>query len=119
MNYEAILIIVSLGSFLVVAAMFFRKAQVLAELSEVREGRVKDGLLSRIKDRIKNSHRFQSFSFEIFLQKILSKIRILTLKTESKTSNLLQKLRENAQKKNGGGENYWEDLKNSAKKEKK
>lgn len=39
------------------------------------------------------------FNINVFLQKTLSKIKILTLKIENKVSLLLQKLREHSQKK--------------------
>jgi hypothetical protein len=69
--------------------------------------------------KIKNLFPFKNFSSDIFLQKILSKIRILTLKTDNKTSNLLQRLREKAlRKKVKEKENsdYWEKVKDFTKK---
>jgi hypothetical protein len=53
-------------------------------------------------------------SFEIFLQKILSKIKILSLKIETKSEQLLRKLREKTQKKKEN-EKYWQELKKSIK----
>ncbi len=66
--------------------------------------------------RIKNSSPLKDFSFEMFLQKILSRIRVLTLKTDSKTSNWLQRLRARSQqKKFEENDKYWEDIKKSTK----
>ena len=73
--------------------------------------------LSKLKEKIKILNPFKSFSYEIFLQKLLSKIRILSLKTDNKTFNWLQKLREKSQKKkNLENDNYWEEIKKSTKK---
>ena len=67
--------------------------------------------------KIKKSFSFKSFSSEVFLQKILSKIRVLTLKTDSKTSTWLQELREKAKKKNSeNNDNYWQEVKKFRKK---
>jgi hypothetical protein len=119
MSYEIIPIIILLVSLFAVLTIIFRKIPILVQLPEISEGRVKDGFWSKVKNKIKNFHPLRSFSSDVFLQKILSKIRVLTLKTDSKTSHLLQKLREKAQQKNLGDENYWQELKDSAKKRKK
>ena len=119
MSYEIIPIIILLVSLFAVLTIIFRKIPILAELPEISEGHVKEAPWFKIKNRIRVFRIFHSFSFETFLQKILSKIRILTLRTDNKTSNLLQKLREKAQQKNLGDENYWQGLKDSAKKRKK
>jgi hypothetical protein len=59
----------------------------------------------------------KKFSFEIFLQKILSKVRVLVLKIDHKTSNWLQALRERAKKRSSlEKDNYWKKLKNLTKK---
>ena len=119
MSYEIIPIIILLVSLFVVLTIIFRKIPILVQLPEISEGHIKEGFWFKIKNRIRGFRIFHSFSFETFLQKILSKIRILTLRTDNKTSNLLQKLREKAQQKNLGNENYWQELKGSAKKRKK
>lgn len=65
--------------------------------------------------KIKSCCPFNNFSFGIFLQKTLSKIRILTLKTDNKTSNWLQRLREKNQKKKiEQDDDYWQQLRKSA-----
>ena len=120
MSYEIISIIVLSGSLLAILTIIFRKIPILAELPEISEGRSKENIFLRLKNKVLNLSFFKSFSFEIFLQKILSKIRILTLKTDNQTSNWLQRLRERAQKKKfEENDNYWQDLKNSAQKRKK
>lgn len=53
---------------------------------------------------------------DIFLQKILSKVRVLSLKTDHKTSNWLQGIRKRSQKdKFREDDSYWKDIKNSTK----
>jgi len=48
---------------------------------------------------------------DLYLQKILSKVRVLTLKTENKTALWLERLR---RKKNNHNRNdYWQELKNA------
>ena len=70
-----------------------------------------------MKERLKKLNPFRNFSYEIFLQKILTKIRILSLRTDNKTFNWLQKLREKNQKKKIEKEdNYWEEVKKEIKK---
>jgi hypothetical protein len=59
----------------------------------------------------------KKFSLEMMLQKILSKVRVLVLKIDHKTSNWLQALRERAKRKSTvEKDNYWKKLKNLTKK---
>lgn len=117
---EIIAIIILVISLFGMGIIIFRKIPILAELPEISEGRSKENIWLRLKNKVLNLSFFKSFSFEIFLQKILSKIRVLTLKTDNQTSNWLQRLRERAQKKKiVENDNYWQELKNSAKKRKK
>ena len=60
---------------------------------------------------------FKSYSIEILLQKVLSKIRILSLKAEKQTSFWLQKLRERPMKEKDN-DKYWQELKESIDEEK-
>jgi hypothetical protein len=121
MNYEILIsAIVLAGSIFGILSVVFRKIPILTELPEVREGYLKEPVWTKIENRIKNSKHVKSFSFELFLQKLLSKIRVLTLKIESKTASQLQTLRQRAQRKNLLGEdNYWEKLKKTARRRKK
>ena len=112
--FGLIFLIILIGSLVGMGIIVFRKIPLLLELPEAAlpQFNWQDPLI-----KIKNLLPFRDFSFEIFLQKILSKIRILTLKTDSKTSSWLQKLREKAQRKKfGENDNYWEKLKKSTKK---
>lgn len=59
----------------------------------------------------------EKFSFERLLQKMLSKVRILTLKTDNRTSHWLERLREKSQKRKFGlSDNYWKEIKKMTKK---
>ncbi|MBU4298505.1 hypothetical protein KJ636_00470, partial [Patescibacteria group bacterium] len=51
-------------------------------------------LVIKFKKRIGEISPFKNFSYELFLQKILAKIRILALKIENLTLNWVQKLKE-------------------------
>ena len=110
---EIFALIVLIFSFLGMLVIFLRKIPVLISLPpEIRSPQ--GNLFFRLRNRVLKTRPFRSFSLETFLQKILSKIRVLTLKTENKTSHWLQQLRENdRKKKEREGDNYWEDLKNS------
>lgn len=98
------------GSFLGITIILFRKIPFLAELPE-QETRRQLKFFSILKKRIGNNSLLKSISLEVFLQKILSKIRVLTLKLENKTALWLQRLREKAQKrKTKERDNYWERI---------
>jgi len=104
---EIIFTIILFGSIFGMAVIIVRKVPTLSELSpqEVEE----QGALGKLKEKIKNNGAFRSFSGELLLQKLLSKIRVLTLKTESKTSNWLMKLRQKNKDKFSG--DYWKKVK--------
>jgi len=111
---ELIATIILAISFLGILVILFRKIPVLVELPEITKEAQKERFFLKLKDKIQNISFIKSFSAEIFLQKILSKIRILTLKTENKTASWLQKLRERAKrKKTKENDNYWRELKKS------
>lgn len=109
-----ILIISIVGMSIIV----FRKIPRLLTLPETFQEK-KEGIISRLGGKLKESGPFKNFSYEIFLQKIISKIRILTLKMDVKTWSWLQKLRERTRKKKLGDDNYWEELKKSTDKKDK
>lgn len=115
MSYELVAIIILVGSLLGILVILFRKIPVLVELPEERVI-AQERLFFKLRERIKNSRYFRPSYFELFLQKILSKIRILTLKTENQIAIWLQKLRKKSlRKKEEKKDNYWQEIKNSAK----
>ncbi|OIO46831.1 MAG: hypothetical protein AUJ31_00940 [Parcubacteria group bacterium CG1_02_39_15] len=117
---ELITLLVLIVSALGMLAVIFRKIPALVKLPDVGQSvALKPLVESWYKnsiDGIKNMPGLRSFSTETFLRKTLSKIRILSLKTDNKTSTWLQKLKEKSQKdKMKESDNYWEELKKSTK----
>jgi chromatin remodeling complex protein RSC6 len=120
MSYETIISIIVLAlSTFGLATMVLRKIPILTGLPEISEGRLRESSWQKLGDKIKNSNPVKSFSFEVFLQKVLSRVRILTMKIESKTGSWLQVLRQKASQKNLGQDDYWQKLKKSTKERKK
>ena len=112
---ELIAIVILLSSVVGMGVIIWWKIPLLVELPEVlpKKG---EPFSSKLKKKIKKFNPFKKFSYELFLQKLISKIRILTLKADSQTFNWLQKLREEMKKKKLENDNYWEELKKSTKK---
>lgn len=86
-----IILILSLGGIVLISV---KKIPVLSQMSEINEGIFKENIIDLLKKRIKNI----SFDKLIFL-KMLSKIRIYTLKAEKYVDNHLQKMRKKIVKK--------------------
>ncbi|TSC74918.1 MAG: hypothetical protein G01um101430_735 [Parcubacteria group bacterium Gr01-1014_30] len=108
MSFEITALIILLGSLVGLAFIILRKLPILADLPETSE-ESGDGLRQRFSNKIK------SFSLETFLQKALSRMRILTLKTEKKTADWLHALRQRTQKQNNfGKDNYWQEIKGAS-----
>ncbi len=111
---ELIALIILLGSMAGIAIIIFRKMPVLSSLPESPES---VGFIARLKKKASRLNPLKNFSYEIFLQKVLTKLRILSLKADNKTFNWLQALRKRQQK-NGivKKDNYWEKIKKEIKK---
>ena len=90
--------------------LVWRKIPLLVELPETLSGKGEPFNL-KLKKKIKEFSFFKNFSYEIFLQKFISKIRILTLKTDNQTFSWLQELREKIKKKKLEEDGYWEEIK--------
>ena len=109
--YDLIALIILAVSLIGAAVIVFRKIPLLLELPATSSFRFD---WRNVFTKIKNFPSFKRFSIDIFLQKLLSRIRILTLKTDNKTSGWLQKLREKSRKKKfEENDNYWEEIKKS------
>ncbi len=118
MNSELIAGIILFGSLLGMGAIILRKIPALVELPEVIKKPSRQPFWPELKRKIKNTPGLKSFSYEIFLQKLLSRIRILSLKSENKTGSWLQRLREKSKKnKFQENDNYWEEIKKSTTRE--
>ena len=114
MSFNLITLLVFIFSSLGIIIMVFRKIPILVELPESPEVLPREKFYLRLKAKIKDVPFLRSLSFDIFLQKILSKIRVLSLKTDNKTFNWLQKLRNKSQEdKFGKDDNYWQEIRNS------
>ncbi|MBM3251045.1 MAG: hypothetical protein FJZ07_02320 [Candidatus Nealsonbacteria bacterium] len=97
-------------SLLGIGVIIIKKIPALVNLAPEKVEKPK--ILNRMKAQIKNNKALNSFSGEILLQKLLSKIRVLTLKTENKTGIWLMELRQRAlEKKNKFSCDYWEKVK--------
>ena len=113
MSFEWGILITLISSFLGLAILVFRKIPLLVKMPAVaRESKDEDSFL-KLREKIKSVPGLKSFSFEIFLQKIISKIRVLSLRTERKTFHWLERLRAKNKRKKLEDNNYWEELKNS------
>jgi len=121
MKFEHIAQIILIFSFLGMAVLVFRKIPILIESPDIPAKREPGAnFLKGLKEKIKNSKYFKADFFEILLQKIISKTRILSLKTENKTADWLKRLRERSQEKKIKKEdNFWEELKKSTNEDKK
>lgn len=110
MSSEIIAVTILFGSLLGIGVIIYRKIPILVGLPEnlPREG---EPIVLKLKKKIKELHPFKNFSYEIFLQKMISKIRILSLKTDNQTFSWLQKLKEKTKKKKLENDNYWQELK--------
>lgn len=106
---ELIAIIILISSFSGMVFIVFRKIPILLTLPETLPKH--ESLIFKLKNKLKRLNPFKNFSFEIFLQKIISRIRILSLKIDNYTFNLLKELREKSQNKLKKRDNYWEEIK--------
>jgi hypothetical protein len=113
MNSNLISLIIIAVSFLGLVFLVFKKIPALAVLSAETASTKENGFFSKIKNGVKNAPGIKSFSLEFFLQKIISQIRVLSLRADHKTANWLKQLRQNSQKKKLDSGDYWQDLKNS------
>lgn len=71
--------------------------------------------LQKISQRAKLKIRTSSSFFQLLLQKILMKLRLLSLKLDTKLFNLIQKLKQKSIK-NPSNDEYWEKIKKELKK---
>ncbi len=117
MSYKTIAEVILLTSSFGLGGIVIRKIPALANLPEVDIKKEEENLVLGLKKIIRRLNPFTNFSYEPLLQKVLTKIRILSLKTDSKTFNWLQQLKEDAQKKKIRQDpNYWKEIKKEAKK---
>jgi len=105
------------GSLIGMGTMAYQKLPALVKLPEVVEEDKKEKFILRIKKTIKETDLVKNFSYEVFLQKMLSKARIFILRTDNKTSSWLQTLREKSKKRKIlDDDKYWDEVGKSTKK---
>jgi len=92
-----IILIVFLFSLIGIIYIIYKKIPLLKTLPEKKDNKIN---WKTIYLNFKNSSFFKKiiFNLDIFLQKFLSRIKILVLKIENKISYWLQKLRKRIQK---------------------
>ena len=95
--------------------ILFRKIPSLIALPEA-DCPTGESIVLKIKQEIKKDIKkipgAEKFDYELYLQKMLSKVRVLTIKTENKTGNWLEGLRKRRNGQNHNDE-YWQELKKS------
>lgn len=103
---ETIAIVILISSTFGIGIIILTKLPVIKELSEESKDRIENSFLLKLEKTIK------SFLFESYLEKILSKIRVLTLKVDRKTSNWLQEIRKHSQENKiiEKDDKYWEKI---------
>jgi hypothetical protein len=102
---EIIFVIVFVIGIIGMALIIWKKVPALMELVPQEEG-------PSIFNKIKNKFKIKFSPKDIFLHKLLLKIRILILKTDNKTSEWVKVLREKTVKnKEKFSEDYWQKLK--------
>jgi hypothetical protein len=110
MNSENISLIIFGLSFLGLIVFIYRKIPALKSISINPAIIPGESLLSSVKNKISVVPGLKNFSLEMILHRIISKIRIFSLKTDQKTFSWLQKLREKNQKNRMENPNYWEEI---------
>ena len=122
MKFESILQIILFGSSIGLGGIIFKKISVLKNLPDnySQTSEKKQEFVLRLKAGIKKRNPLKGLSYEMVLEKILTGLRVLSLKLEGKTSNSLQELRQNIEKRKiRENDNYWEKIKKSTKRNSK
>jgi len=91
---EVIFLIILVLSFFGMFFTFIRKIPLILAFEFPREDAI-----SKFKKKIKKLNPFRDFSFEIFLQKWIARVRILSLKIDNLTFHWLKKVKGKTKKK--------------------
>ena len=111
MSFETISLTILVVSFLSLSVFIYRKIPALTNLPATNAG-PEGGFFLKIKNRLKNFPGVKSISREVILQKIISQVRVWSLKADHKTANWLKTLRQKTQKKKLENDSYWQEIKN-------
>lgn len=116
MSFDLIALIVLVLSFSGLAILVSRKVPELKAMPEPEVVFLKKELRKKIKDKTKEVLKERSNSLESFLHKLLSKVRILSLKVDKKVSDWIVRLRRRSVERGKGIDTYWKEIKASVKK---
>lgn len=119
MNSDLILQLTFLLSFAGVVGFALRKSPQIAALPEKECFYAK--IVNNLKEKsfeVKKNLKKKAENWENSLHKFLFKTRILFLKADNKTLDLIKKLKQRSEKRKGDDE-YWKDIKKSIKKKSK
>lgn len=116
MSFDLIALIVLVLSFSGLAILVSRKVPELKAMPEPEVVFLKKELRKKIKDKTKEVLKERSNSLESFLHKLLSKVRILSLKVDKKVSDWIVRLRRRSVDRTKGIDTYWKEIKASVKK---
>jgi len=94
---QLIAFIIFLVSFLGIVFVLYKKAPALARLPQRgHHGFKKSRFIMRIEKKIQDVH-FRIFSKQVWLHKLLSWVKVWTLKVETRIDTLLHRIRKKAQ----------------------
>jgi len=119
MNFELIALVTLLISFTGLSIMVTRKIPQLKELPEPDNIFINGEFKKRLKEKAREVVRENGSSLEIVLQKVLSKVRIISLKIDKKVSDWIVHLRSRSLERTKELDSYWNEIKTSINKKKK
>ena len=96
------------------AIIIFRHLSELDSFSS--SSNQKESLISNVKRKSRQILPIENFSYELFLEKFLKRLQILTLRLEGFIFSHLQKLREKRKEKTAREDSYWKRIKEEVKK---
>jgi len=106
---ELILFLILIVSLIGMIFIAFSKISLLKKVEVIEKD--EDNFFSKIKEKTdQNLERLKSNSWDTFLQKIISKIKIFSLRIERRCSNYLEVMRQRTRKKKEN-EKYWDKVK--------
>lgn len=112
-SFDYLAQIIFISSFAAMFVFAVKKIPALVVLPNISPLNGRISLPKQAKLKILKYFSSLSFPSHLFLQKLLSKIKILALKTERKSEHYLQVLRQKSKnKKKAANDDYWQKLKN-------
>lgn len=118
MSFELIASVTAVLSFLGLTFLILRKVPELKTMPEPQFGFLRKDLKKKLREKTKEVLKENSNTLEGVLHKVLSKIRILSLKVDKKVSDWIIKLRNRSLERTKDFDNYWKEIRASVKKKK-